>query len=123
VADTFSSTQTDGRRNLTAAIEAIEAEGRGVIVYLPPRGDLKKELNQWESESKSPIQADAATRPHGGTLREYGLGAQVLRELGLSEIRLLTQNPRKIAGIHGYGLNVTSVRYSDIATGEKAGDS
>ena len=121
VADTFSSTQTDGRRNLTAAIEAIEKEGRGVIVYLPPRGDLKKELNQHEEQTKTPIQADAATRPHGGTLREYGLGAQVLRELGLSEIRLLTKNPRKIAGIHGYGLNVTSVSYSDVVAAKDAG--
>ena len=50
--------------------------------------------------------ASAATRPHGGTLREYGLGAQVLRELGLCKIRLLTNNPRKIAGIQGYGLEL-----------------
>ena len=47
-----------------------------------------------------------APRPHGGTLREYGLGAQVLRELGLCKIRLLTNNPRKIAGIQGYGLEL-----------------
>ncbi len=123
VADTFSSTQTDGRKNLKVAIDAIEKEGRGVIVYLPPRGDLKKELSQIEKQAQTPLHADSATRPHGGTLREYGLGAQVLRELGLSEIRLLTQNPRKIAGIHGYGLNVTSVSYAEAVEDTSAAQS
>ncbi len=112
LADTFSSTRSDGRRNLLVSIDQIEKEGRGVIVYLPPGGDLKKELSGWSKTEEE--EGEDQTRPHGGTLREYGLGAQILRDLGLHEIRLLTSNPRKIAGIHGYGLNVESVDFPSL---------
>jgi 3,4-dihydroxy 2-butanone 4-phosphate synthase/GTP cyclohydrolase II len=111
LADTFSSTFSEGGRRLDEAIDAIEAEGRGVVVYLPPRGDLKSELASLDRRPLSkdaPLPAADRSRPHGGTLREYGLGAQVLRELGVRQIRLLTDNPRKIAGIHGYGLDVVA---------------
>jgi 3,4-dihydroxy 2-butanone 4-phosphate synthase/GTP cyclohydrolase II len=113
LADVFSSTPKDGARNLGEAIDAIEAAGEGVIVYIPPASDLKAELEQAaarRSDSKSSPQASqppaVVTRPHGGALREYGLGAQVLRSLGLCKIRLLTNNPRKIAGIQGHGLTL-----------------
>ncbi len=111
LADTFSSTSSEGRKNLLASIDLIEAEGRGVIVYLPPQGNLHLELSRMAQKEESDEQT--ATRPHGGTLREYGLGAQVLRDLGLRNIRLLTHNPRKIAGIHGYGLSVESVDFGE----------
>ena len=101
--DTFSSTSSEGGTNLDAAISMIEQEGVGVVVYLPPRGDLVSELKQVSQRRSAPGEP---ARPQAGTLREYGLGAQVLRELGLTEIRLLTSNPRKIAGINGYGLRV-----------------
>jgi len=106
--DTFSSTASEGRRNLLLSIDAIEAEGRGVIVYLPPRGDLVSELGRWQ-ERKVESEDEGSGRPHGGTLREYGLGAQVLRDLGLRRLRLLTNNRRKIAGVEGFGLEVESV--------------
>ncbi len=107
--DVFASPASEGGRNLFEAVDAIEAEGRGVIVYLPPHGDLRAELVEITRRTKSSPLASPApldARPHGGTLREYGLGAQVLRELSVHQIRLLTNNPRKIAGIHGYGLEV-----------------
>jgi 3,4-dihydroxy 2-butanone 4-phosphate synthase/GTP cyclohydrolase II len=113
LADIFSSTTADGARNLDEALAAIEAEGCGVVVYLPPRGDLRDELDALgrRTEKSSPGAARGSaphglSRPHGGTLREYGLGAQVLRELGVGQLRLLTNNPRKIAGIQGYGLEL-----------------
>jgi 3,4-dihydroxy 2-butanone 4-phosphate synthase/GTP cyclohydrolase II len=113
LADVFSSTPKEGARNLGEAIDAIEAAGEGVIVYIPPTPDLKAELEQLarRSDGKSSPHASVppaalGSRPHGGALREYGLGAQVLRSLGLVKIRLLTNNPRKIAGIHGHGLTL-----------------
>lgn len=115
LADTFSSTSSEGRRNLLKSIETIEHEGRGVIVYLPPRGNLVAELSSWTQREQG--EEAAHTRPHGGTLREYGLGAQVLRDLGLRNVRLLTQNPRKIAGIVGFGLNVESVAIEEAHEG------
>jgi 3,4-dihydroxy 2-butanone 4-phosphate synthase/GTP cyclohydrolase II len=110
IGDVFSSAATEGGRNLAEAIDVIEKAGRGVIVYLPPRGDLASELSQLlarEAQS-SPLQGPPSTRgrPQTGTLREYGLGAQVLRALGVRRLRLLTNNPKKIAGIQGYGLDL-----------------
>ena len=106
LADTFSSTSSEGAKNLREAIRAIEAEGSGMVVYVAPRGDLASELRSLSSLGAPPPSSKDPGRPHGATLREYGLGAQVLRDLGLREIRLLTNNPRKIAGINGYGLRV-----------------
>ena len=99
IADTFASTPREGGRNLREAIRTIEAAGRGVVVYLPPRGNVVAEL-----AGHAALQNAVDTSDH--PLREYGLGAQVLFDLGLHKIRLLTNNPRKIAGIHGYGLDV-----------------
>jgi 3,4-dihydroxy 2-butanone 4-phosphate synthase/GTP cyclohydrolase II len=101
LADTFASTPWEGGRHLREAIKTIEAEGRGVIVYLPPRGDMQAELQQYASL----LVARLDTMPEQ-PLREFGLGAQVLVDLGLRKIRLLTNNPRKIAGLNGYGLDV-----------------
>ncbi|HEY1535789.1 MAG TPA: 3,4-dihydroxy-2-butanone-4-phosphate synthase, partial [Polyangiaceae bacterium] len=84
LADVFTSTSGDGAKHLDEAIDAIEAEGSGVIVYLPPQGDLRDDLERLlrRVESRPGNGAPpSGARPHGGTLREYGLGAQVLREL------------------------------------------
>ncbi len=110
LADTFASTESEGRRNLYEAVDAIESAGSGVIVYLPPRGDLRSELAAIAGARGRTASAVGPTAPSGaagdGTLREYGLGAQVLRDLGIRELRLLTNNPKKIAGIQGFGLKV-----------------
>ncbi len=120
--DVFSSPLTEGRRNLDEAVDAIEREGRGVVVYLPPRGDLARELASFTVRDAAPASqppASTSTRAHSGTLREYGLGAQVLRALGVRQLRLLTNNPRKIAGIQGYGLELVD----SIALAHGAGSS
>jgi len=105
IGDVFASTRRDGGRNLRDSIRRIEGERRGVIVYLPPRLSPAVELQQLgagepaEEDVRAPALADSP-------LREFGLGAQVLADLGLHKIRLLTNNPRKIAGLSGFGLEV-----------------
>ena len=103
IGDVFSSTQSEGGKNLREAIRLIEAAGRGVIVYLPPRTTPAMELIPFITNSKA---AREPVTPADSPLREFGLGAQVLANLGLHKIRLLTNNPRKIAGISGFGLEV-----------------
>jgi 3,4-dihydroxy 2-butanone 4-phosphate synthase/GTP cyclohydrolase II len=101
LADTFAATPQDGGRHLREAIAQIEEAGVGALVYIAPRGDLRRELDAIGAGVSTPPSA-ASDAP----LREFGLGAQVLVDLGLRDIRLLTNSPRKIAGIHGFGLNV-----------------
>jgi 3,4-dihydroxy 2-butanone 4-phosphate synthase/GTP cyclohydrolase II len=103
LADVFTAMTSDSHRNLHEAIDAIELEGRGVIVYLPPQGTLLAELQAARGGVHD--QALAGTSATG-PLREYGLGAQVLRELGIRRLRLLTNNPKRLAGIEGYGLEI-----------------
>jgi 3,4-dihydroxy 2-butanone 4-phosphate synthase/GTP cyclohydrolase II len=86
---------------ISDAIERIEAEGSGVILFLPGRLDLARDLAFHVGDEMPSRDAD-----RGEVLREYGLGAQTLADLGLSKIRLLTNRPRRIAGLEGYGLEV-----------------
>ncbi len=102
MADSFMATPRDGGRHLREAIAQIEAAGCGALVYIAPRGDLRAELESLRDAAKGLEAPPARDQP----LREFGLGAQVLVDLGLHEIRLLTNNPRKLAGIHGFGLDV-----------------
>jgi len=101
--DVFMTVSGGGRHNLHEAIDAIEAEGKGVVVYLPAQGDL---LNEVQAAKGGPRDSAAGEKSTAGTLREYGLGAQVLRDLGLRRLRLLTNNPMKLAGVEGYGLEI-----------------
>ena len=84
-------------RTLRDSILRIEKEGRGIIVYFPPREGL---LRDFVSQDGAPL----TTKPD--PLREYGLGAQVLADLGVHKIRLLTTNPRKVVGLQGFGLEI-----------------
>jgi 3,4-dihydroxy 2-butanone 4-phosphate synthase/GTP cyclohydrolase II len=108
LADTFATTPRDGGRHLREAIAQIEAAGRGALVYIVPQGDVRRELDaSREARALAPGAREAGSRPAADPpLREFGLGAQVLIDLGLHRIRLLTNNPRKIAGLHGFGLDV-----------------
>src|SRR5258706_9536491 len=101
LSDIFSSTESDGGKNLREALVAIERAGRGVCVYLPSVRDLGTEL-------RSHVETVESQRGPlvGSPLREFGLGAQVLADLGLHRIKLLTNNPRKIANLAGFGLHV-----------------
>jgi 3,4-dihydroxy 2-butanone 4-phosphate synthase / GTP cyclohydrolase II len=100
LSDIFSSTEFEGGKNLREALMAIERAGRGVCIYLPSHGPLSSELQMHTvlARREGPV-PDAP-------LREFGLGAQVLADLGLHQIRLLTNNPRKIKNLAGFGLEV-----------------
>jgi 3,4-dihydroxy 2-butanone 4-phosphate synthase/GTP cyclohydrolase II len=107
IGDVFASTPREGGRNLREATRRIEAEKRGVIVYLPPQKAPALEIAQLASAP--PDDAVSAESNQGladSPLREFGIGAQILADLGLHKIRLLTNNPRKIAGLSGFGLEV-----------------
>ena len=104
VGDLFSSTPFDGGSNLREALRAIEAAGAGVVLYIPPKGDLTRELSALAAHEGERPAAEATGQPW--TLREFGLGAQVLADLGVQQIRLLTNSQPKIAGLTGFGLKV-----------------
>ncbi|MCS6900993.1 MAG: 3,4-dihydroxy-2-butanone-4-phosphate synthase [Myxococcales bacterium] len=97
MADLFASSGREGGKNLRASIEAIETAGSGVLVYFPPQSDLTEQL--------APLAPQAPT-PARRVLHEYGLGAQILANLGVRRMRLLTNNPRKIPGLEGFGLEI-----------------
>ncbi|MEM9069813.1 MAG: 3,4-dihydroxy-2-butanone-4-phosphate synthase [Myxococcota bacterium] len=89
------------RVQMREAVERITAEGKGVILLIPARANLSDDLGFFLGEEPS------RPRPQQGeVLREYGLGAQVLADLGLGKIRILTNRPRRIPSLEGYGLEV-----------------
>ncbi|MBN2192737.1 MAG: 3,4-dihydroxy-2-butanone-4-phosphate synthase [Polyangiaceae bacterium] len=107
LADAFG-VPVSGRTRLSAAIDAIEREGVGVIVYLPPSSDLCAEVTAVGGRDREEHSAPFAAAPVQplGPLRDYGFGAQVLRELGVRRLRLLTNHPTRMVGLVGHGLEV-----------------
>ncbi|MCI0371492.1 MAG: GTP cyclohydrolase II RibA, partial [candidate division NC10 bacterium] len=108
--DVFGSRRCDCGELLKASMEAIAAEGLGVLLYIRQgaRGlALLQKMKTYEQKDKG-VEPEVARGAAGGRpdLRDYGIGAQILVDLGCGQIRLLTNNPRKIVGLEGYGLTV-----------------
>ena len=108
--DVFGSLRCDCGRQLEKAMRIISAEKKGVILYMHQEGrgiGLVEKLRAYHLQDKGmdTVEANEALG-HKVDLRDYGIGAQILVDLGLKRIRLLTNNPRKIVGLEGYGLEV-----------------
>lgn len=109
--DTFGSMRCDCGEQLDSAFKKINEEGSGVLLYMAQEGrgiGLCNKMKAYELQEKGLDTVEANLRlGFDADLRDYGIGAQILSDLGLSTIHLMTNNPKKIVGLEGYGLKVT----------------
>ena len=120
--DVFGSKRCDCGEQLAAAMRRIQEEGQGAIVYLRQEGrgiGLANKLKAYrlQDEGFDTVEAneELGFKPD---LRDYGIGAQILLDLDLHSIRLLTNNPRKIVGLDGYDIEVTGREPLQVQPGE-----
>src|SRR6185503_3712330 len=117
--DVFHSLRCDCGPQLDAAMKQIAAENRGILLYLHQEGrgiGLANKIKAYELQDQGLDTVEANERlGFKPDQRDYGIGAQILRDLGIRTMRLLTNNPRKFIGLEGYGLSVVQSLPLEIA--------
>ena len=120
--DVFGSLRCDCQDQLHAAMMMVEKAGRGVVVYMRQEGrgiGLANKLKAYklQEEGKDTVEANEALG-FKADLRDYGIGAQILVDLGVRKMKLMTNNPKKIVGLGSYGLEVVDRVPIDIPSNE-----
>jgi 3,4-dihydroxy 2-butanone 4-phosphate synthase/GTP cyclohydrolase II len=122
--DAFGSLRCDCGEQLEAAMKLIESEGKGVILYMRQEGrgiGLKNKIRAYGLQDREGLDTVQANERLGfaADLRDYGVGAQILHDLGVRKMRIITNNPGKRAGIEGYGLTIVERVPLEVTPNEK----
>ena len=125
LSDAFGFALSSGRKHLAAAMAAIAKEGSGVIIYLDVDRDaaeLSAALQQYVSRGEGQPWPPPDSGNQTSKFREFGLGAQILVDLGVRQLRVMTNHPRRLRGVAGYGLEVVEwlpIPEDDAPTAER----